>query len=172
MINTLYYHRRQGNVVRLITERFLPDEVIWVAAYSEMNVLQVNINVLQNWESIKWGIKMVHKAERCGIECVCMIYPVIPSHVKTYQVLQLIDAISDCMHCKVMIRFGDFKNPGLSVYSGFINLQGGEVPLSWIHRIKGNLWGCTDEYKSQFMKYLKFYADASIIDVRMCEVIR
>lgn len=171
-INNIQSHRNKGDHIRLVTEWFLPQEVIWAAAYSELNVLQANVNVLQKWDSLKWAVALAHTAERCGVECLLMLYPIIPLHVKTYQVLQLIDAVGTCSHCKIMIRFGDFINYGLAIRSGFINLRGRDTPLSLVNRIKGDLWGCTDEYKSQFMEYLRFYTDANKIDLRVCEVIR
>jgi len=171
-INNIQSHRNKGDYIRLITERFLPQEVIWAAAYSELNILQADVNVLQKWDSLKWAVALAHTAERCGVECLLMLYPIIPLHVKTYQVLQLIDAVSTCSHCKIMVRFGEFINYGLAIQSGFINLKGRDTPLSLVNRIKGNLWGCTDEYKSQFMEYLRFYTDANKIDLSVCEVIR
>ena len=172
LLETLQRHQAKGNVIRVVTEQVLSNDIIWAMSYSELNVLQVNVDIQQDWESIKWAISMAHKAEKCGVECLLFIYPVLPPFVKTYHVLQLIDAINDCRHCKIMIRFGDFINYGLFIQSGFIILRGNKIPLSLVNRIDGDLWGCTEEFKSQFMEYLKFYADDNKIDVRACEVIR
>lgn len=172
VVTTLEQCQNDKDTVRIITERALPNDVIWAAVYSEMNVIQANINIFQDWEHIKWAIALAHTAERCGVECVLMIYPILPLQVKLSHVLQILDAINTCKHCKVMIRFGEFINYGLPIQSGFIKLRGHNIPLSLVNRIKGNIWGCTDEFKSQFMEYLRFYADANNIDLRMCEVIR
>lgn len=165
-------YQDNNDTIRIITERSLPNEVIWAAVYSEKNVLQANINLFQDWEQIKWAIALAHKAEKCGVECVLVVYPILPLQTKLSQVIQILDAINTCKHCKVMIRFGEFINYGLPIHSGFIKLRGCDIPLSLVNRIKGDLWGCTDDFKSQFMKYLRFYADVSNIDVQVCEVIR
>lgn len=165
-------HQDNNDTIRVITERALPNEVIWTVAYSEKNILQANVNIFQDWEQLKWAIALAHKAERCGVEYVLVIYPVLPLQTKLSQVLQILDAINSCRHCRVMIRFGEFINYGLPIQSGFIKLRGCETPLSLVNQIKGDLWGCTDDFKSQFMEYLKFYADANNVDVHMCEVIR
>lgn len=172
LTSVLHQCQIHGDAIRLITERPLPNEILWEAAYSESNIFQANINILQDWECIKWVASLAHKAERCGVGCLLMVYPILPLRVKTYQVLKLLDAVNTCKHCKIMVRFGEFINYGLPIHSGFIKLDGYNTPLSLINRIDGNIWGCTDNYKFQFMNYLKFYADANNIDLRMCEVIR
>lgn len=164
--------QNNNDIVRIITERALPNDIIWAAVYSEMNVLQAHVNIFQDWEHIKWAIALAHKAERCGVGCVLLIYPILPLQTKLSQVLQILDAINACKHCKVMIRFGEFINYGLPIQSGFIKLRGCNTPLSLVNHINGDVWGCTNEFKSQFMEYLKFYADANNIDLNVCEVIR
>lgn len=158
--------------IRLVAEQELPDEVLWDAAYSAWNCVQVNVNILQPWAAMTWAISLVHKVKTCGLEGVLMVYPIVPIHVRTYQVLQLVATIAECTHCKVMIRFGEFMDDCPLVDSGFVRLMGSKIPLSQVHCIGGNLWGCSDDYKSQFMEYLRFYADATKIDVQPCEVIR
>lgn len=169
LLKVLQHHQSNNEIVRLITERSLPNEIIWATAYSELNVFQANVNILQDWKNIKWAVSLAHKAERCGVECTIMIYPILPLMVKTYQVLQLLDAINTCKHCKIMIRFGEFINYGLPIQSGFFNLKGYHTPLSLVNRIQGDVWGCTPNYRLQFMEYLKFYAEVDNIDVKMCE---
>lgn len=160
-----------GTTIRLITEELLPDEIVWAAAYSENNILQINANILNNsMESLRWVIGMTHTAERCGIDCIIMVYPIVPLQVKTYQVLQIVEAVSSCSHCRIMIRFANFINEGLPIYSGFIRVNGVDTPLSMIHQVKGKLWGCTDEFKEQFMAYIRFYTEANGIDLQICEV--
>ena len=172
IITIIQQYQHNGDNIRVITEKALPKEVIWAAVYSELNVLQANINIFQDWEQLKWAVSLAHKAEKCGVECILFIYPIIPVHTKLSHVLQLLSAVTDCKHCKIMIRFGEFINYGLPIHSGFINLKGQEISLSLINRIKDNLWGCTDTFKSHFIRYLKFFAEANNLDVRICEVIR
>lgn len=169
-IRRLQSLEENNTLVRLITETPLPDEVVWTAAYAAKNIVQINFDILYWKESITWVTALVHQLERCGVLCVLMIYPILPRQVKTYQVLQLIDAVGSCTGCRIKIRFAEFKNPGLLIHSGFVQINGTSTPLSLVRQIQDDLWGCTDEFKQEFMEYLQYYAKTNKYNVSICEV--
>ena len=158
--------RAQGNIIRLITEKDIPDKILWAIAYDHRNLLQINADI--STADLGWTANLAHASERCGIFFVFMVYPILPGHTQTYHVLTLIDAIRSIPHCVVMLRFAVFKNSGKLSSDTDLNVNGQVISKEYIYEIKSGIWRCTDMFKQKFFNKIKAYAEFQPMAVDVC----
>lgn len=129
--------RNSKNYVRLITECNLPNEVLWKVSYSEHNIIQVNVDMLN--PHTKWISTVMDRANRCGLYVVLTLINVIPEVVTQYQILRLIDQCRSFGYFHVNLRLATLDSTLYSInYLGNVLQQPTQKVslIEWVQKIK------------------------------------
>lgn len=165
IINKIWSFHDEGKFLRLIIDTEIPKEVLWAASYSEKNIFQVNINMIELNSNIDWIRKLVFMSGNCGLYVVLFLYPIIPDLVKTYHVIDVIDMFRNVVQFHVNLKFGVFTKVQES--EEYINFN--SIPVSIKHLKKcEDSWECTPEYLKNFLDIVNLYAIPRKISVGIC----
>lgn len=156
-----------GSPMRLITDRKIPQRVLWKFSYSDKNVIQINLDMTKFPSNISWVEQIMITANKCGIYVVLCMYPIVPQVIKTYQVLEIIDRFKWCGHFTASIKFCEIPDTAI-VSGGWLNFNG--VPVSIKYLVHSNsVWKCTEEFKDLYMKYIYRFSIPRKIKVNVCK---
>lgn len=164
--NQLWKLGTQGVPLRLITEVNLPKEVVWAASYSSDNVVQINLNMMEYNNEIKWVDNLMSVLNRCGVYCVLCLNPIVPGVVKTYHVVELLARLRNHGKFHVNLKFCRVQGE-LFKSSGWINFNGNPIPEKWMVNHQG-VWECTPEFQHQFLEKVQLYSLPKKLSVSIC----
>ena len=101
---SIWEYYKQGVFLTLITDRELPERIVWAASYSENNILQINLNI--SVQNFPWVQKLIHLSNNCGLFTqVC--FKSVTTQIKVHQVIDTLDRIYNSGSYEVIL---DFKN--------------------------------------------------------------
>lgn len=164
-IDSIQRAKSKGEIICLETEKAISREVVWELSYSEHNILQVNLCLLEPFEEIGWAIELVHLTEICGIRCNLMLFPIIPTFVQVSDVLRIIDSVNNCNHCKIILKFGEFMKYEPTVSKKFLTTNKKAIPMEYLMKYNKNLYKCSNLYTEEFFQLVKFYTDNTKLQV-------
>lgn len=151
--------------LRLIIDKNVPKEVLWAASYSEKNIFQINVNMIDFDTEVLWVQKLVSLAGNCGLYVVLFLYPIVPDLVKTYHVIDILDMFRNSVHFHVTLKFSEITD--VKETDGYLNFNGS--PVSVKHLTKTDCgWKCTSEYLRKFLEIVNLYAIPRKISVSIC----
>lgn len=162
----IWEYRQQGHFIRLVIDRDIPSSILWAISYDHRNLLQVNIDLYQ--EYLSWIPNLAHAAERCGLYFVFVLHPIVPEFIKVSNVLHVIDSIRSIPHCSIMLKFAEFKNSGRLSTNTHININGKVIAKDAVKQYKPGVWGCTETFKHEFYRLVQEYAVPQHINVSVC----
>lgn len=155
----------KGKLLRLVINTEIPKEVLWAASYSEKNIFQVNINMVELDHNIDWIRRLVFMSGNCGLYVVLFLYPIIPDLVKTYHVIDVIDMFRNVVQFHVNLKFGVFTE--VQETEGYINFNGIPVSTQYLKKSEEE-WKCTSLYLKNFLDIVNLYAIPRKISVGIC----
>lgn len=157
---------KQNMIVRLVTDRNLPKEIIWAASYSDKNMIQINLDMMKLDSEISWVDEIMSIANRCGLYCVLCLHPIVPGVVHTYQVLEVINRImrKGCFH--VNLKFCEILGKPVET-DDWINFNGNAVPKKYLVKTQYG-WKCSLEYKNKFLEKILLFTCLRKISLDIC----
>lgn len=161
----------QNVPLRLVMERKVPKRILWMASYSDKNVFQVNVNLLQVSKdvekSLAWAERVMILANRCGVYCVVMLHPVVPGVVSSYHAIAAIDRLKGHGLFQTVIRFCEIV--GQCERKGeYLDYNGVGIKASYMVKTTTG-WKCSNYFKSLFMNIVQQYAAPRKLNVSVCE---
>lgn len=151
--------------LRLIIDRDIPKEILWAASYSEKNIFQININMIDFDNNIEWVQNLVALSGNCGLYMVLFLYPIVPDLVKTYHVIDILDMFRNVVHFHTTLKFSEISN--INEVDGYLNFNGSPVSTSYLIKTE-NGWKCNPEYLKSFLDIVNLYAIPRKISVSIC----
>ena len=101
---TIWDYYKQGVFLTLITNRELPERIVWAASYSENNILQINLSI--SVQNFPWVQKLIHLASNCGL-FTQVYFKSINTQIKVHRIIDTLDRIYNSGAYEVVL---DFKN--------------------------------------------------------------
>lgn len=150
--------------IRLVLDKEPPRSVIYGLVYSPMNIVQMNIDILHTDDYLSWVGYVLSLCENCGVFSILFLNPVVPTIIKTYHVIQIIDNFRN-LSSHIAIRFSDF--PNLPVIDGYINFNGKAVPIKYLEKTD-NGFVCNELYIEKFMSMVKIYTIPRKMSLSVC----
>lgn len=149
LLNMIHKFSVNTTILKIVTERDLPKEVVWAVSYSEKNVIQVNINMLKYAEELDWIDRLMVLMNKCGMYCVLNLSHVVPGMVFTYNVIEILDRIyRRCMFHTQIVFECESKD---------VILGGSRVKSEFLQKTaKG--WKCTEEFTQAFLAKVQCFA--------------
>ena len=149
LLNTIHEFSMKKTILKIVTERSLPKEVVWAASYSEKNVIQVNINMLKYAEELDWIDRLMVLMNKCGMYCVLNLSHIVPGIVFTYNVIEILDRICRrCLFHTEIVFEGESED---------VDLGGSQVKRNFLQKTaKG--WRCTEEFIQAFIDKVQCFA--------------
>lgn len=152
--------------LRLITDMKLPKEVVWAASYSEHNIIQINLNMLEYETEVRWVDSLMSLANRCGVYCILCLNPIVPGVVRTYQVIELLSRLRNHGRFHTNLKFCRISKDMMRD-SGWINFNGHVVSEGWLRNSQG-VWECTSEFQKKFLEKVQLYSIPKKLSVSIC----
>lgn len=154
-----------GVLLRLITDTELPQEVLWAASYNCKNILQINLDMTQAENDMNWVRKLMGWSNSCGLFSVIFLYPIIPTIVRTYQVVDVMDSLRNygCHHFS--LKFS--KLSGCKSFDDGVCFHGKLIPLKYLTSSEC-FWECSSRFMEEFMEKINIYSIPRKISVSIC----
>lgn len=156
----------QGVLLRLITDKEMPKEIIWAASYSEKNVVQLNLNMMQFKHEITWIEKLMSIANKCGVYCVLCINPIVPGVTRTYHVIDILDRLQKKGYFHVNLKFCEIPDSIISC-DNWMNFNGYLLPARYMKHTQSG-WECSSEFKQKFMSKIQLFTVPLKISISAC----
>ena len=149
--------------IGVVTAQPLPREIVWDLSYSSKNVLQVNCCLADH--NFDWIVELVHLSEICGLFCNVVLYPILPSIITSADVIKVLDAIRNCEHCRIILKFGELKLNSFICENKHLKLGDHSIPLNYMIKCDEFMWKCSESYAEEFYQLVKFYTDVINMDI-------
>lgn len=96
---------KSGYRTRVITDVELPKELVWASAYSEYNVLQINLDINRFNCDYDWISKTAYLSNICGLYVVIFVYNVKSTVENLCRVAMLIHRLRNVVHFHINLKF-------------------------------------------------------------------
>ena len=153
-----------GTNVRLVLDKQVPNYIIMGLSYSPLNIVQINVDLLNLKEYLKWAGYTAAMASDCGVFSIMLLNPLVPTVTKTYHVIEVIDNFRN-MGNHVSLKFIDF--PDLPVVDEHINFNGTAIPVKYLEKTPDG-FVCNEWFMQRFMEIVKSYTVPRKISVSVC----
>ena len=153
-----------NKIVKLITDREVPDNIIHAMSFDGKNVLQCNCFVLSN--NNKWVCSLANKAQICGLSVVVFVFPIIPDIVKPSHVVLILDMLKSLRNVRVMLGFAISTDEPV-ICENSVNVNGDAVYLHNI-TINNKFWECAENYKNEFVSIIHKFSEPRDLKVCSC----
>lgn len=154
-----------GKLLRLIIDKKIPKNVLWASSYDALNILQVTVNMLELPDNLVWIRELIHLANNCGLYVVLFLNSIVPTVVKTYQVIDIMDMVRNCGHHNFAINFAQFERCKSS--DGFVNFNGHPVPTKYLEKTKLG-WKCSQQFIEDFVSKINCYVIPRKVSMSVC----
>ncbi len=154
-------------LVRLTTDIELPKELLWAVSFNAKNILQINVDMLQFKRNFDWIRRTAHLSNNCGLYNVYCIHSIVPTVVKTYDVLELMDALRNTGYHHFTLKFPQFEIQRKP--KDYFNFEGHLVPAKYVTKVrKDHIWSCTQEFIENFVAILNEYIIPRSVSMTVC----
>lgn len=167
LINDIWECEDTKKNVRLVIDVPIPKEVVWATSFSEKNILQINVNMLdfKTPNSYQWLGETMNIANRCGLFCILLLYPIVPTITRTYEVIRLIDMVRYFGKFHTYLKFLESNN--IIHYGNWLNFNNTPIAASnFVY--EEPYWKCSDDFKKKFLDIVMLYTKPYKLPISIC----
>ena len=125
-------YEKSGQRIRVITDIEPPKELVWASAYSEYNILQINLDISRFDNDYDWISQTAYLSNICGLYVVIFIYNVQSTVENLCRVAMLVHRLRNVVHFHINLKFDKntvesglcykFVRSGLKLYTDYKNV--------------------------------------------------
>lgn len=147
----------------LIVDRRLPKNLVWKVSYLHSNTVVIHIDKPEYYTNTPaWIDNLVVTANKCGINCILYMFPILPGVTTLTDVLTMIDKYKFLNHIQIVLGFGIVTDGNL--VDDWIISDRYRIDTSYLYKYD-NEWYCSQEYQDEFLQTVRYYTDNHKISV-------
>lgn len=158
--------QHKGYNLRLITDQNMPKEIMWAASFSEKNIVQMNLNLMNMKLELDWVSKLMSLSNRCGVYSVLCLNPIVPGVVRTYHVVDILDRLNGLSHFHTNLKFCEIPEE-IPVYNGIINFNGYLTSIRFMEKTSQG-WKCKSEFIQEFTEKVQLFSEPRKLSLQVC----
>lgn len=164
IVKTIEFVKSQECNVRVVTDRSLPNEVLYKLSYSSFNVVQFNLNLMSHHNMSKMK-RNIFLADNCGLYISLMLFPIIPTVTKSSDILELLSSMR-CSCNTVCFKFVELSANQYILQDHYI-INGYSVHKSFMSTC-GDRLICSEWFKTSFCTIFTQFLEPRKINCSLC----